>query len=107
LAAGSENRCHYFNHGLINKFMNKTMKDDPIEGYLQQGVEKNEIRDALLQMKKVKKRKKGLKGKEGIYIPKSLTKKLIKSLNFKWQSPPRIIIKIENHFHSNVDNVIE
>ena len=65
--------------------MNKTMNDDPIEGYLQQG----------------------LKGKEGIYIPKSLTKKLIKSLNFKWQSPPRIIIKIENHFHSNVDNVIE
>ena len=31
--------------------MNKTMNDDPIEGYLQQGVEKNEIRDALLQMK--------------------------------------------------------
>lgn len=87
--------------------MNKTMKDDPIEGYLQQGVEKNEIMDALLQMKKVKKRKKGQKGKEGIYIPKSLTKKLIKSLNFKWQSPPRIIINIENHFHANVDNVIE
>lgn len=87
--------------------MNKTMKDDPIEGFLQQGVEMDEIRDALLQMKKVKKRKSSLMGEDGIYIPKSLTKKLIKSLNFKWQSPPRIIINIENHFHANVDNVIE
>ena len=70
--------------------MNKTMKDDPIAGYLKQGVEKNEIRDALLQAKKVKKRKTGMR-----------------SLGFKWQSPPRIIINIENHFHANVDNVIE
>ena len=83
--------------------MNKTMNDDPIEGYLQQGVEKNEIRDALLQMKKVKKRKKGQKGKEGIYIPKSLTKKLIKSLNFKWQSPPRIIINRQEESDGRAD----
>lgn len=87
--------------------MIKSMNDDLIEGSWQQGVTTNEFRNALLQRKKVKKREKGMKGEERIYIPKSLTKRLMKSLNFKWQSPPKIIIKIENHFHSNVDNVIE
>jgi hypothetical protein len=85
--------------------MNKTMNPDPIEGILQQGVEMNEFRNALLQMKKVKKRKKGMKVAEGVKYPKHLTKKLLKVCGFKWQSPPKIIIKIENHFHSNVDNV--
>lgn len=82
--------------------MNKTMNPDPIEGILQQGVEMNEFRNALLQMKKVKKRKNAMRGGD---IPQPLKRKIKKIFGFKWQSPPKIIIKIENHFHSNVDSI--
>ena len=82
--------------------MSKSMNDDPIEGFLQQGVKVDEIRNALLQMKKVKKRKNAMRGGN---IPKPLKRKIKKMFDFKWQSPPKIIIKIENHFHSNVDSI--
>ena len=62
--------------------MNKSNNEDPIEGALQQGVNKKEYTNALLQKKKkVKKRKK----------------------KFRVESPPKIIIKIEHHFHSTVN----
>jgi len=70
--------------------MEKALNEDPIEGALQQGVNKKEYTNALLQKKKVKKK---------------IKKRMMKSFGFKWHSPPKIIIKIENHFHSTVDSV--
>lgn len=61
--------------------MNKSNNEAPIEGALQQGVNKKEYTNALLLKKKVKKRKK----------------------KYRVESPPKIIIKIEHHFHSTVN----
>lgn len=83
--------------------MNKSNNEDPIEGALQQGVNKKEYTNALLLKKKVKKRKKKNYEKEILDVSKALSKKFMKSLGFKFQSPPKIIIKIEHHFHSTVN----
>jgi len=83
--------------------MEKALNEDPIEGALLQGVNRKEYTNALLQKKKVKKRKKKNYEKEILDVSKALSKKFMKSLGFKFQSPPNIIIKIEHHFHSTVN----
>ena len=86
--------------------MKATRQEDPTEGASQQGDKKDECIRALLQKKKNMKRK-NTHEKEFDRIAKTLRKQLLKSIRFKGQSPPRIIIRIENHFHANVRNVMQ